>query len=321
MRFSLRAASLVLAACGLITGCATRGPLLDPAVPAAELAATPFFPQRVHQCGPAALATVLGASGVNVTPDELTPLVYLPGRRGSLQVDMQATPRRYGRLAYRVDPELKAIAAEVDAGRPVLVLHNYGLPVWPRWHYAVVIGHDAARQRVLLRSGTTFRQQLSAAHFMRAWDNGDRWALVLLRPGELPAAVDRQRYLEAATAFERSAAPEAARLAWDAAIRTWPDDAVGYLGRGTARYRAGALREAAADYAAALSRDSALHAARNNLAMTLLELGCPAAAAREMDRLDASVLPESLRAAVEDTRAQISARKDRQEASGCSAPP
>ena len=34
-----------------------------------ELKQVPFFPQTEYQCGPAALATVLNASGVKVTPD------------------------------------------------------------------------------------------------------------------------------------------------------------------------------------------------------------------------------------------------------------
>jgi hypothetical protein len=36
---------------------------------------------------------------VRVTPEELVPLVYLPGRKGSLQVEMLAAPRSYGRLS------------------------------------------------------------------------------------------------------------------------------------------------------------------------------------------------------------------------------
>src|SRR5690606_24459673 len=168
----LRTACQLAAVCCLLAGCATRAPLLESSAGLVELADTPFFPQDRYQCGPAALATVLVASGVDVTPDDLVAQVYVPARRGSLTIEMQAAPRRYDRLAYPLKPEFQAIIAELDAGRPVLVLHNYGLPSWPRWHYAVVIGYDAARQRVLLRSGTQRRQAQRATHFMRAWDNG-----------------------------------------------------------------------------------------------------------------------------------------------------
>jgi tetratricopeptide (TPR) repeat protein len=316
---ALRAAALVAAACCLLQGCASRGPLIQPSNRVVELTDTPFFPQTQYQCGPAALATVLGASGIATSPEALESQVYVPARRGSLTIEMQAAPRRHGRIAYPLAPGLDAITAELDAGRPVLVLHNYGLPFWPRWHYAVVIGYDAAKQRVLLRSGTESRQQLSAANFMRAWDNAERWALVLLQPGQLPAQPRQETYLEAATAFERVASPQASRLAFEAAIAAWPDAPIGWVGRGTAHYRAGDLAGAAADYAHAIRLDPQLAGARNNLAMTLLELGCPAAAQRELGRIEVAGLSGELREAVDDTARQIRSRPATADRESCSA--
>ncbi|HWL62043.1 MAG TPA: PA2778 family cysteine peptidase [Steroidobacteraceae bacterium] len=317
---SLRqAAATLAAACCLLAGCAARTPLLAPDARGVELADTPFYPQEKYQCGPAALATVLAVAGVRVTPEELVPQVYLPSRKGSLTIEMQAAPRRHGVLSYPLAPTLDAIVAELEAGRPVLVLHNYGLPFWPRWHYAVVIGYDAPRQRMLLRSGTTERQSLSAANFMRAWDNADRWAMVLLRPGELPARPDLPRYLEAATAFERAAVPADAERAFGAAAHLWPDDPVAWVGRGTARYRAGDWRAAADDYAHALGLAPDLPAPRNNLAMALLKLGCPAAARRHLDQIDASTLDASMRAAVADTSSQVQALAATTDNGACSA--
>ena len=80
---------------------------------------------------------MLVASGVSTSPEELTPRVFIPARRGSLQVEMLAVPRGFRRLALPLPRSPEAIVAELEAGRPVLVLHNYGLPFWPRWHYAV----------------------------------------------------------------------------------------------------------------------------------------------------------------------------------------
>jgi len=314
-----QATAILAAACCLLTGCAARTPLLAPDARGVELVDTPFYPQEKYQCGPAALATVLAVAGVQVTPEELVPQVYLPSRRGSLTIEMQAAPRRHGVLSYPLAPTLGAIVAELEAGRPVLVLHNYGLPFWPRWHYAVVIGYDASRQRMLLRSGTTERQSLSAANFMRAWDNADRWAMVILRPGELPAQPELPRYLEAATAFERAAAPTDAERAFGAAAHLWPDDPVGWVGRGTARYRAGDWRAAADDYAHALSLAPELPAPRNNLAMALLKLGCPAAARRHLDQIDSSALDAPMRAAVADTSNQVQAQAATTDNGACSA--
>lgn len=314
-----QAAALLAAACCLLGGCAARTPLLAPDARGVELADTPFFPQQKYQCGPAALATVLAVSGVQVSPDELVSQVYLPSRKGSLTIEMQAAPRRHGVLSYPLPPRLDAIVAELEGGRPVLVLHNYGLPFLPRWHYAVVIGYDAARQRMLLRSGTTERQVMSAANFMRAWDNADRWAMVLLRPGELPARPELQRYLEAATAFERAASPTAAEQTFHAAVHLWPDDPVAWVGRGTARYRSGDWHAAAADYKQALNLAPALPTARNNLAMALLKMGCPAAARQQLMQLDTAALDASLRAAIADTSSQVQAQAAATDAGACSA--
>jgi tetratricopeptide (TPR) repeat protein len=310
------ATSLVLVAFAL-AGCVSRGPLITSSRSIVELEDTPFFAQTQHQCGPAALATVLGASGVMVTPEEISPLVYLPGRRGSLQIEMQAAPRQYARIGYRIEPELDAIVAEVTAGRPVLVLHNYGLPFLPRWHYAVVVGYDGQRDRVLLRSGKVKRQELSAANFMRAWDNADRWGMVLLRAGELPQSPDKDRYLQAAADFERVAAPRDAHATFEAATRQWPGDAVAWIGLGTASYRNGDLKLAAANYRTALRIDNTQIAARNNLAMTLLDLGCARAARMEMASIPASGLAGELAESVADTRKQIEQRSTGRDESSC----
>lgn len=309
---------MALAAClFLLAGCVTRGGPLIASSRLVELDQTPFFPQTAHQCGPAALATVLGASGVTQTPEDLARLVYLPGRRGSLQIEMQAAPRQFARISHGVEPRLDAIMAELDAGRPVLVLHNYGLPFWPRWHYAVVVGYDGARDRVVLRSGKIRRQELSAANFMRAWDNGDRWAVVLLRPGELPATVDKDRYLQAAAAFERVARPHDTREAFAAATARWPDEPVAWVGLGTASYQEGDLQGAAGSYRKALQLDAELAAARNNLAMTLLDMGCPRAARAELARISAQQVTAEIAESLADTSRQIEAQAGNPDSSRC----
>src|SRR5688572_29670880 len=122
----LRNVGVVLLA--LLSGCASQTRIEDQLprrmVRQIELRETPFFPQKDYECGPAALATVLVASGVAVTAQELTPKVYLPERRGSLQVELIAAARGYDRLPYSMAPRFDLLLAEVAAGRPVLVLQN-----------------------------------------------------------------------------------------------------------------------------------------------------------------------------------------------------
>lgn len=284
-------------ACGA-GGCALRAPLiaaqLDEAAPRSEeLHSTPFFPQRRYQCGPAALATVLAASGVAVRADDLVERVYLPESRGSLQAELIGAGRSFDRLPYRIDPELNAVLGEVLAGRPVLILQNLGLAALPVWHYAVVVGFDASADRLLLRSGTTERLSMSSHRFLAAWQRADRWAVVFLRPGELPVRAVRDRFLEAAAGLESAGRYPAALTAYTAALERWPDSTTALLGIGNVHYRMGALGEAAGDFRRVLEIDAGHAVARNNLAQVLLERGEPDAALREI---------RAARAALADSR-------------------
>jgi len=278
------------AACGLVfllAGCATRGPLLpqltsEPVPRRVELAETPFFPQRDYQCGPAALATVLAASGVTVDADALVPEVYLPGRQGSLQPELVAAARGRGRVPYVLPPRPEALVAQLAAGLPVLVMQKLGAGPWPGWHYAVLIGYDAAADRFLLRSGTDERLELSAARFLTTWDRAGRWAIVTLRPGQLPADPDLARYMEAAAGLEAVGRLDEAGLAYQAAVRRWPGEALPQLGLANLAYARGDLPGAERGFRAAIRIAPGDVAARNNRAEVLLGLGCPASARQEI---------------------------------------
>jgi tetratricopeptide (TPR) repeat protein len=274
-----QSAVTALAVTALLSACAQlpqRSPL-DPAGPALELADTPFYPQEAYQCGPAALATVLGASQVAVSPEELTPQLYLPGRRGSLQAELIAATRRYQRVPYRLAPRWSAVEQALGEGRPVLVLQNLGLGWWPRWHYAVVIGVDPQTDRVLLRSGTEERLRMRARHFQHSWRGGDYWALVVAAPDDPPQGAEPQRWLEAVAPFETLGQPELALRAYTAAAERWPEAAPVWLALGNARYALADLPGAARALRHA-TRLAPGAAAYNNLAHVLAELGCGTAA-------------------------------------------
>ena len=248
-----------------------------------ELAATPFHPQQRYQCGPAALITILEASGADVSLDDMIAKVYLPGRKGSLQVELLAATRTSGRLPYVIDPSLAAILAELEAGRPVLVLQNLGIAAIPRWHYAVVVGIDTPRERVILRSGTERRRETPIDVFLRTWSRSDFWGFVALRPGELPAKVDRERYFSAVLGLEQTGRPAEAAIAWQAALQEWPDDTTALFGLGNARLALEDHAGAESAYRKLLAIDPQLTVARNNLALALARQQRYDAALREID--------------------------------------
>lgn len=310
--FHIRPAGLIVVLLLLAGGCANRHPGLDAYLNDTEITSmlelrdTPFFPQEEYQCGPAALATVLVASDIDVTPDELTGKVYLPQREGSLQLELIAAVRRYGRLPYVLDGGLAAILSELSTGRPVLVLQNLGLASYPFWHYAVVIGFDTARDEIILRSGDRQRLTMSTRKFMRSWELADYWALAVLRPGEMPVAPDETRYVHAIAALESAAQPGAAAVFYAAALSRWPDNPLALFGTGNIHYTQGNREAAEATYQRLLAIRPDNAAARNNLAHLLAERGCRDAAITELDSGLADMRDDDpMREHLLDTRTEI----------------
>lgn len=242
--------------------------------PRVELDTVPFFAQEEYQCGPAALAMALNAAGVAVTPDSLTDEVYIPGRKGSLQVEMVASARRHGLLAYVLAPELKDVLAEVAAGNPVVVLQNLGLWAFhPYWHYAVVIGYDLEKHQIVLHSGSKAQRVMSLGLFEFLWIDGGRWAMVALTPGRLPASANEARYAAAASDLEQSGRNTEAHRAYAALVERWPADLIGWMGLGNTAYALGRKVEAETAFRRAIRLYPRAAAAFNNLAQTLADQG------------------------------------------------
>src|SRR5688572_3797890 len=303
--------ALVLAGCG--------GPSLtrlsESLPPAVELTQTPFFAQTEYQCGPAALATALGASGVSVAPEDLVSAVYVPQLKGSLQAEMIAATRPYDRLAYRVAPSLAALLATLAEGHPVLVLQNLGVDSVPFWHYAVAIGYDTARDELLLRSGTERRASVSARRFEGSWRRAQHWGIVVVQAGQIPRSATSAAYLEAAAGLESAGRLDAALTAYEAAATRWPGEPVALLGQGNVHYRKGRLDAAQSAFRAAVALQPQDAVARNNLAQVLLELGRTEEALEEIEEarkvLTDPRFADSLAATESAIRAALSAPASR----------
>ena len=264
----------------LIGGCTgtlqTRALLDKPAdqlARRAELAGVPFFAQEDYQCGPAALAMALRAAGVAADPDGLRPEVYLPERQGSLQVEMLATARRHGVVAYQMAPVLEDLLAEVADGTPAVVLQNLSFNWYPVWHYAVVIGYDLDRGEVILRSGREQRQALPMTTFERTWARSGYWAMLALPPGKIPRSAEEMPFVAAVSALERTGQWESARSAYLAVLKRWPGNLAAQIGTGNTAYRLQHLVQAEAAFRQAVEAHPDSVAALNNLAQTLSDLG------------------------------------------------
>jgi tetratricopeptide (TPR) repeat protein len=270
------AGSAVLA--GLLAGCS-----ILPTVPqdlqstvqtqaAVELKNVPFFAQEEFYCGPSTLAMVLNHAGESTEPNKLAELVYLPGRQGSLQLEMLAAPRRLGYLSYQIEPKLPALFDALNAGTPVVVLLNLSLPIAPQWHYAVVVGYEPATSDMILRSGPKERELIPMATFLKLWERSQNWGFTVIKPGvEPPSYVSAQGYLNSAVALERSSADKAS-LAYQQGAKTWPTEPWFHFGLGNLAYGKGNYVEAEQNYRKAVGVYPDMADAWNNLAEALIKL-------------------------------------------------
>jgi tetratricopeptide (TPR) repeat protein len=274
-------AGVFVSACVLaLSGCTSLVPQtavlhdqgMPPGMPrSVELFQTPFFAQREYQCGPAALAMLLADSGVGVTPEQLVPEVYLPERKGSLQVEMLAAARRHGRVSYQLAPRMEDLMRELAAGNPVIVLQNLGLR--ENWHYAVAIGYDYDAGQLIMRSGEDERATLRLYFHEFVWRRSGYWAMVVMPPERIPATADEERWLSAVAALERTGNAAGARTAYATFLKRWPANTNAAVGLANSWHSLGELKEAEAVLRDAARRAPESVIVLNNLAQTLSDQG------------------------------------------------
>ncbi|MEA3413594.1 MAG: PA2778 family cysteine peptidase [Pseudomonadota bacterium] len=266
-----------LSCCGWVSSCATPpSPRVDSVAHtdagATEVTGVPFHPQETWQCGPAALAMVLGWSGESVPPQALVGEVYSPARKGSLQASMVAAARRHDRVAFTLSGPAD-LTRELEAGNPVIVLQNLGLSWVPVWHYAVAIGYDGAANTVTLHTGTSEAKRLSATVFDNTWARSGYWGLLVLPPGRVPATAGETAYLRAVEGLEQAGRQETAATAYQGALTRWPGSLGALVGMANTRYASGDLPGAESALRAATRHHPGSGIAYNNLAQVLSDQG------------------------------------------------
>ncbi len=276
---------------GLLAGCAQLVPQTyalrtewpEGVARTVELKSVPFFPQEDYQCGPAALATALTYSGVAVSPEPLVSQVYLPSRKGSLQLEMMAAPRRYGRISYQLAPRYGDMLREVAAGNPVVVLQDVG-PMFTQWHYAVINGFDYPSGTLYLRSGTEARREMPFTAFEREWMKSGYWAMVVSPPDRIPVTATEDGWMSAVLAMARTGSAEAVTQAYAAALKRWPDNLPAAIGLANQYNARTAHAEAVTVLRAAQKRHPESVIVINNLAQALSDQGRHAEALAQIDK-------------------------------------
>ena len=283
--------------------------------PAVELPVPFFNPGDEHYCAPASISSVLAYYNLPANPANVAARVFLPGREGTLQLDVQAYLRDKGLLPFRLKPSMRALLQELEAGRPVLVLQNLGFSWWPQWHYAVVVGFDQPARQLILHSGEQERYRLAYSTFDRTWQRARRWGLVALQSGELPLDIEGRDALNAtldALALNQLRKPVEALLAL---ARRWPDLPMAWFALGNALHQEGEYAAARSALIKAVERGQGVEAL-NNLAWVSDRLGCHRSA-RELVACAREVYPKH--PVLEATHRELALKEEqsRVEAANC----
>ena len=166
---------------------------------------------------------------------------------------------------------------------PVVVLQNLGLSFAPRWHYAVLVGHDLATRELVLRSGDHPRDVMD--HALRT--HLGAWRALGLRrvpPGRLPRPATEEAPVQGRDRLSSAWRRRPSRCSsTTASSRAGPATSLLASGPGqrALRKRRPGRRRTGLRTQAALQHDSA--AAWHNLALTRLRLGQREAALRAAD--------------------------------------
>ena len=172
-----------------------------------------FYKGVANQSGPQVLASMLSQQGVVITPGLLDKPLHLPGAEAQLQQNMQNLAREYGMMVYPLDSNLPALLTQVAAGYPVMVRFTEGSALWAEPRYAILAGYNRQKQTVLLRAGMSQRTMMSFSSFESSFNDAGGWAVLIQAPTQVPASVDRQRWLKAASELAQAGQEQAAARA------------------------------------------------------------------------------------------------------------
>ncbi|WP_445261357.1 peptidase C39 family protein [Pseudomonas sp. RL_5y_Pfl2_69] len=207
----LRSARMWLAALFVLAmaGCASvESPEFRRLPERVELNGVPFFRGNANQGAPQTLAGMLGEQRIRITPGLLVKPLKLPGGEASLQGNIEQLAAGYGLMVYPLDTSLSALLDQVAAGYPVMVRFSDGM-LWSEPRYAMLVGYNRAKGTVLLRAGMERRRVMDFKAFESAWKDAGGWAVLILSPTQLPANVDKARWLKVANDLSRSGQEQA----------------------------------------------------------------------------------------------------------------
>ena len=236
----------------------------------------PFYPQAKFFCGPTTLSEALNFYGHSTTPESIAPSLFIPGREGSLQLEMISAARTYGLLAYSTQSDFETLFALIDNDVPVIVFQNVATSWFPMWHYALVIGYDQTEQKIILHTGETKAHEMSYELFERVWQRGNYWMLALLKSEQTHKYLDPFIYTQAAHDMLKIGLNETALAHLITATEVWPKQWLSYFLLGN--HFLNISDEAASWFSEGYKYASDIPEYLNNYGYALVQEGCISAA-------------------------------------------
>ena len=265
------AAPAALVALTLLIGCAVRPPRSQ--APGPRAVVVPQVPVRTFaedRCGPGSLSLVLNVLGDPISADELDALLPKPPQGGVLSVDLLLAARERGFDAGLVAGRAEDARAEIDAGRPTIVmLRLLDLPGARRdvFHYAVIDGYDPGRDLFRLQFGDGQTRWAPLERLEKGWKGAGHAMLLVRLRNETDADLQRGVALEG-----EGRAGEAAAL-YRRVLSVRPDSVRAWVDLGNAEASGGRNEDAENAYRQALRISPDEPDALNNLAWLLLKQG------------------------------------------------
>jgi ABC-type bacteriocin/lantibiotic exporter with double-glycine peptidase domain len=143
----------------------------------------PIVRQAPAHCGPAALTMVMRYWGADSSAARVADRAFDPALQGALITDLAAAARSAGFAAEIVRYSDSLLVAELEQGRPPIVLYQHGSGVVTTPHYAVVVGWDEASDAYTLHDGGPKPRKIRRPDLAaRARVAGDRALLIGRQP-------------------------------------------------------------------------------------------------------------------------------------------
>lgn len=194
-----------------------------------DIQGVPFYSQQEFYCGPTTLAEIFEYNGVKKSPESIAPQLFIPKRKGSLQLEMVAAIRQENFLAYSSRGSLVQLIQLINQNIPVIVLQNLGLSWYPLWHYSVVKGYDLASQEFILHSADIKNRRVAMKVFERTWQRAKFWFVVALTPSQNISNLDDFTYISAAQDLISIGKGPTAIPYLQQAIKIWPENWLSYF--------------------------------------------------------------------------------------------